>query len=463
MHGATIPWGVINWIAGGILALAWFSRIVDAALGMPTVADIARPEWDRGPGARGEPRVSIIVPARNEEEDIRDTLAAVARPRLFQLRSDCRQRSLDRPHRPDHGSGGRDVVAGSVPLQAGGQELLRDSHSELPSGWLGKTHAMWTAGQQASGNGCSFTDADVLFKPDSLRRAVAYAEAERADHVVLFPRMIMKRPSERMMIAFFQALFVFGHRPWKVADPEARDHMGVGAFNMVRRPVYDAVGTYRALRMEVLDDMKLGKVIKNAGFVQRNVLAEDLISLHWAKGALGIVNNLTKNFFAVLSFQWPRTVVSIVGLGFSESRAVSGRLAGPWMGASALRHRAGFAVWHLLRGMSSMSRVPLVLLLSASGQHQPVHVHAAALHGPHAGERRHRVAGDEVSAGGVAQGNGVTPPSNHRRCRAPTSNARSAASQRGLGPVHVAGHRSRDGSRTIAFTRPSSSFTSKTV
>jgi hypothetical protein len=92
--------------------------------------------------------------------------------------------------------------------------------------------------------------------------------------------------------------------------------MGVGAFNMVRRSVYDAVGTYFALRMEVLDDMKLGKVIKNAGFAQRNVFGEDLISLHWAKGAFGIVNNLTKNFFAVLSFQWPRTVASIIGLGF---------------------------------------------------------------------------------------------------------------------------------------------------
>ena len=118
------------------------------------------------------------------------------------------------------------------------------------------------------------------------------------------------------MIAFFQVLFVFGHRPWRVANPKARDHMGVGAFNMVRRSVYDAVGTYRALRMEVIDDMKLGKVVKNAGFAQRNVYGEDLISLRWAKGTFGMVDNLTKNFFALLSFQCWRTVVTILGLGF---------------------------------------------------------------------------------------------------------------------------------------------------
>ena len=56
-----------HWIAGTILALAWFSRIVDAAIGMPSVANISRPEWDRNPvTASGNSRVSIIVPARNE-------------------------------------------------------------------------------------------------------------------------------------------------------------------------------------------------------------------------------------------------------------------------------------------------------------------------------------------------------------------------------------------------------------
>src|ERR1700675_2795315 len=60
-----------HWIAGTVLALAWFSRIVDAAIGMPSVADISKPEWDRNPaGNSANPRVSIIVPARNEEEDI---------------------------------------------------------------------------------------------------------------------------------------------------------------------------------------------------------------------------------------------------------------------------------------------------------------------------------------------------------------------------------------------------------
>lgn len=298
-----------HWIVGGILALAWFSRIVDAALGMPKMVDVSRPEWNRKPATqKGDPRVTIIVPARNESADIEAALT-----RLLALDYDCYEVVVV----DDRSTDDTGAIMDRVAVSPNAQGRLKVVHvKELPVGWLGKTHAMWSAAREAKGEWLLFTDADVMFKPDALRRAVAYAEAEPADHVVLFPTMIMTKPGERMMIAFFQTLFMFGHRPWKVADPKTDDHIGVGAFNMVRRKAYDSVGTYERLRMEVLDDMKLGKVIKKAGFAQRNVFGEDLISIHWAKGAMGIVNNLTKNFFAVLSYQWWRAVASCFALAF---------------------------------------------------------------------------------------------------------------------------------------------------
>jgi glycosyltransferase involved in cell wall biosynthesis len=364
-----------HWIAGTILALAWFSRIVDAALGMPSVADVSRPEWDREtvrPG--GNPRVSIVVPARNEEESIEqglNTLLALDYDNYEVIavndRSDDRTGEImERVEGDSHVSQNqRDMghptstsfVSSSSSSHTFSPAFRVIHHRELPPGWLGKTHAMWTAANEADGEWLLFTDADVMFKPDSLRRALAYAEAQHADHVVLFPRMIMKRPGEYMMIAFFQTMFMFGHRPWKVADPSTDDHTGVGAFNLVRRSVYDAVGTYAALRMEVLDDMKLGKVVKKAGFAQRNVFGGDLISIRWAHGAMGVVNNLTKNFFAVLSFQAWRTVVSAGGLAFIN--------LGPFVGI-ALAHgweRVPYAVallsmFAIYVGMSSRSAVP---------------------------------------------------------------------------------------------------------
>jgi glycosyltransferase involved in cell wall biosynthesis len=296
-----------HWITGCILGLIWFERLAEAAFGMGKIPDVSSPQWNRKlVTPNGNPRVSVIVPACNEEDNIEQTLLQL----LILDYDNYEIMAVD-----DRSTDRTGAIMDQIAATAGAKERLKVIHvDELPSGWMGKTHAMWTASLQADGEWLLFTDADVLFKPDALRRALTCAETEGADHLVMFPYMIMKRPGEKMMIAFFQMLFVFGHRPWKVADPDTKDHMGVGAFNLIRRPVYDAIGTYQRLRMEVLDDMKLGKVVKNAGYAQRTAFGGDLISIRWARGAMGVVRNLTKNFFALMSFQWPRALLSCLGL-----------------------------------------------------------------------------------------------------------------------------------------------------
>ena len=308
-----------RWIAGCLLALIWFSRVVDAWRGVRTLADISQPEWDRNPAlAVANPKVAIIVPARNEEGSIAQALR-----RLLALDYGNYQVIAIN----DRSTDSTGQIMDSVASEARGR--LKIVHiRELPSGWMGKAHAMWTAANQTDAEWLLFTDADVMFHPDCLRRAITYAETEHADHVVLLPHVIMKRPGEKMMVGFFQLLFVFGHRPWKCADPKARDHMGVGAFNLVRRAAYEAVGTYERLRFEVVDDMKLGKVIKNAGFRQRVVLG-DLIEIRWAHGARGVVNNLTKNFFAVMSFQVWRAVGGSIAVAVMNLLPFLGLLLAP--------------------------------------------------------------------------------------------------------------------------------------
>ena len=340
-----------HWIAGTILAGIWLSRLLDAAWGMPQVADISRPEWDpkRISHAPTAPRVSIIVPARNEQEHIADSLV-----RLLHLDYGNYEVIVVNDRSSDQT--GERIAEVAARAEAQGR-LKVIPLTELPSGWLGKVHAMWVAAQQASGDWLLFTDADVLFRADSLSRALFYAQSEQADHLVLFPRMIMRSPGERIMVAFFQTLFVFGHRPWKVADPQAKDHMGVGAFNLIRRPVYEALGTFETLRLEVLDDMKLGRRVKDGGFRQRNVFGHDLISLRWVKGILGMVNNLTKNFFALMSFQWPRALGSALLLAYLNLLP----FLGIWLAEGWTRLPYAIALLSLFAiylGMSSRSDVP---------------------------------------------------------------------------------------------------------
>ena len=335
-----------HWIAGCVLGAAWLWRLIDAAVGVPKIADISLSKWDSRPP--GNPRLSIIVPACNEAADIEATLTRL----LLLDYENYEVIAVD-----DRSSDGTGEIMESIAAAAAPNRLRVIRIAELPAGWMGKPHAMWSGSNLASGEWLLFTDADVLFRADAARRALAYAESEQADHVVLFPRMIMQHPGEKMMIAFFQTLFVFGHRPWKVADPKTKDHIGVGAFNLIRRSVYDALGTYQALSFDVLDDMKLGKVVKNAGYAQRNVFGEDLVSIRWAKGAMGVVDNLTKNFFAIMSFQWPRALGSCFALAFLNFMPFAGiLLAHGWA-------RLGYAValfsmFSIYVGMSRKSDIP---------------------------------------------------------------------------------------------------------
>jgi hypothetical protein len=150
--------------------------------------------------------------------------------------------------------------------------------------------------------------------------------------------MLMESVGERMMISFFQAMFIFAHRPWKVRDPKARDSMGVGAFNMVRRSAYEKIGTYRSMRLSVVDDMRLGEKVKQAGMASRVALGAEMVRVRWAVGAKGVVRNLTKNFFAHLHYNLAFAVMAACGMLWLH--------LGPWIGTAFARGwaRAGYAV-----------------------------------------------------------------------------------------------------------------------
>lgn len=350
-----MSWWFAHWnlLLGVLLGLIWLSRVLAAARGMPKLAEISRPEWDLPPlDAAGRiPRVSIVVCALNEEAKIEPALRS-----LLELDyPDYEVVAVD--DRSTDGTGAiMDRVADEYRTE--GHHHLRVVHvRELPAGWLGKVHAMWRGTQAAEGDWILFTDADVVFRRDALRRAVAYAERDSADHLVLFPTMLMYRWDERMMIAFFQAMFLFGHRPWKTADPKSRDHMGVGAFNLIRRSAYEKIGTYSRMKLSVVDDMKLGELVKKTGLAQRNVFGRDLIQLHWHTGALGVVRGLTKNFFAILRYNPLASFAVICGMLFFN--------VGPFVGV-VLSHgwaRAGYALAlaclvAIYAGMASRSNVP---------------------------------------------------------------------------------------------------------
>jgi hypothetical protein len=168
--------------------------------------------------------------------------------------------------------------------------------------------------------------------------------------------MIMKSAGERMMIGFFQAMFVLGNRPWKISDPDTYDFMGAGAFNMVRRSAYEKVGTFEALRLEVVDDLMFAKAIKQNRLAQRIVFGHGLISLRWGKSAMSTVGNLTKNIFALMRFKWPIALVAAVALVFLNLGPFVGVVVAP--GLSKIGYGVAlFSIASMYWGMSAKSNV----------------------------------------------------------------------------------------------------------
>ena len=92
------------------------------------------------------------------------------------------------------------------------------------------------------------------------------------------------------------------------------DAVGIGAFNLLRREAYIEIGGFESLRMEIVEDLGLGRRIKRAGLAQRIAFGRGLVSVHWASGTAGLVNVMTKNLFAVFRFSTPIVLLFCVWL-----------------------------------------------------------------------------------------------------------------------------------------------------
>ena len=313
------------WIYSGLAGVLMLFFALDTWFGMSRIARLDRPEWDAAPASG--PRVSVVVPARNEEAGVRACLESLLAQDYQELEVIAvNDRSTD-------------ATGAIMDELARGDARLHVVHvSELPPDWLGKPHAMWQGAQAASGEWLLFTDGDVIFRGDCIRRAVAYAEQDRADHLVLFPSFIIKSFGERLALAVFQ-LGTVGIRPWKVPDPKSRAHIGAGAFNMITRTAYEKVGTFAALRLEIVEDLKLGKLVKQAGLPSRAALGPGMVRLHWVDGMFGIVRALTKNLYAFVDFRW----YLALGLALVLAALHVGPFVFVWLAPGWAK--LGFAIW----------------------------------------------------------------------------------------------------------------------
>ncbi len=280
--------------------LANLYATVDSITGIRKMRDLGTIRPGQG---RSLPGVSIIVPACNEEEMIEPALLSLLNLEYepFEIIV-INDRSTDRTG---------EVLAR---MQRKYPQLKIHEIQELPAGWLGKNHALYQGARLAGGEFLLFTDADIIFDRTTLSRAMTLMVREQLDHLSLIFRNIARGLLLNSMVIDAGAGLFFLFKPWQVNDPRSRYFIGVGAFNLVRKSVYQAVKGHEPIRMHPIDDIMLGKLIKQHGFRQECLLGYDFLTVRWYDSPKKMINGLMKNIFALYDFRVSYVAAAVLAI-----------------------------------------------------------------------------------------------------------------------------------------------------
>lgn len=289
-----------------ITCLFWLAVLVDATVGMRKLEKLEDVKTSDSIKLT-PPLVSIIVAARNEENDIEGSLHSQLQQTYKNIEwIVVNDRSTDR--------------TGEIINQISTTDnRIHPIHIEqLDEGWLGKNHALYKGYLASKGDYLLFTDADVYYKPDTLEKALSYMTENQVDHLTLAPNMNVKRFWVKAFVTFFLFGFSYFKRPWKANDDKSKVAIGIGAFNLLRRDAYEEIGTHKVIRERPDDDLMLGIHIKSSGKKQRFVSGLEHLEVEWYATLKGALIGLEKNTFAGLYYRYTMVFIAIMGVFISQ-------------------------------------------------------------------------------------------------------------------------------------------------
>lgn len=308
-----IFWGTIVLFAGMSLSTLWHLRWVRR---MPVLEDLP-------PSQGGELRCSVIVAARNEAARIEGTIQSLLAQRGVEIELIVvDDRSSDRTSEMVRAVANTDARV----------HLLRVD--VLPEDWLGKCHACHLGAGAAKSEWMLFTDADCWLKPDVILRALRVAKRDHADHVTLAAGTNIASTGARA----WYLLFLTGLLGWfsGVNRDRPRSYVGIGAFNLVRTDAYRECGGYEALRLTVVDDIKLGLLLRRAGKRTRAFLGGDDVECHWGTTVRCMIKVMEKNYFAALDYRLDLAVAGALFVTLVAGILAAGLLSGTGAGLAAV-------------------------------------------------------------------------------------------------------------------------------
>ncbi|MFN8434233.1 MAG: glycosyltransferase [Anaerolineales bacterium] len=238
------------------------------------------------PAPESAPKVSVCIPARNEETNIRRCVEAVLHqdyPNFEVIVLD--DRSTD------------STLTLLKEIASRDSRLLPISGSDLPEGWAGKPHALYQASAAAKGEWLCFVDADTFLAPNALSAVYAKAIETKADLFTVMTKQILGSFWERTVMPLVMTALSVGFSPRKVNDPSRRDAVANGQFIFIKRSIYDLIGGHEKIKDQIVEDKALSENVKWNG--HRLVVANgmQLISTRMYTSLETMWEGWTKNIY----------------------------------------------------------------------------------------------------------------------------------------------------------------------
>ena len=201
------------------------------------------------------PLISVCIPARNEERNIRACVEAM----LAQDYPDLEAIVLD-----DRSTDATPSILADI---ASRDPRLRPiSRSDLPEGWAGKPHALYQASKAARGGWLCFVDADTFVTREALSACYAKAIETNADMFTIMTFQITGTFWEKVVMPLVMTALSVGFSPRKVNDPKRKDAIANGQFIMIKRSVYDAIGGHESVKDQIVEDKAISEQVKWNGY-----------------------------------------------------------------------------------------------------------------------------------------------------------------------------------------------------
>ncbi|HEV2274857.1 MAG TPA: glycosyltransferase family 2 protein [Acidobacteriaceae bacterium] len=231
-------------------------------------------------------RLSVMVPARNEEDVLQGCLESLVRQSEEDFRLGTHWELLVAD---DHSTDCTRAIAEHME----GVTVL--SPDEPPQGWTGKANALWTAARRAQGEWFLFTDADTVHEPGDLKRALEEAGSGHLALLSYSPRQRVSGFWQRALMPVVFSELALAYPPGKVSDPASRVAAANGQFLMVRRNAYFEVGGHSAVPGSLLEDLDLAALFKRRRYSIGFRYAPDALSTRMYRSAGAMVEGWTKN------------------------------------------------------------------------------------------------------------------------------------------------------------------------